>query len=153
MTPGARYGLSIGISLMTLYVFNGTFIFLSYASNVFIESGSEMDENTSAIIIGVIQVVGIIVAIFLVDMVGRRSLLIVSAAGCTFGLAAMGAHNYCAIIGMDVKDWDWVPVTSLSLTFFAACSGLIPVAFVIMAEVLPLNVCIFIYILYGKVRP
>lgn len=140
MKPEARYGLSIGLSLMTLYVFNGTFIFLAYASNIFSESGAEMDENTSSIIIAAIQLVGTLVAIFLVDMVGRRVLLVVSSSGCCVGLAAMGAHSYCTINGYDVNDWDWVPVTSLSLTFFAACIGLMPLAFVITAEVLPVNV-------------
>lgn len=143
MKSEARYGLSIGISMMTLYVFNGTFIILAYASNIFADSGTDMDENTSSIIIAAIQLMGSIASIFLVDTAGRKFLYIVSCTGCTIGLAAMGAHNYCIINKINVIDWYWVPVTSLSLTYVFACIGMMPLAFIIMAEVLPANVCIY----------
>lgn len=125
---------------MTLYVFNGTLIFLAYASVIFLDSGTIIDENLSSIIVAAIQIAGSLVAIFLIDMIGRRFLLIVSSIGCTFGLSAMGAYNYCLANGLDVSEWYWVPLTSLSLTFFTACIGMMPLAFVILAEVLPVNV-------------
>lgn len=133
---------------MTLFTFNGTFIFLAYASNIFAASGTDIDEKISSIIIAAIQLVGSIVSIFLVDTIGRRLLLIVSSIGCTFGLIAMGAHNYCVINEINVDNWYWIPVTSLSLTYFFACIGLMPLGFIITAEVLPGNVNIYYFVNY-----
>lgn len=125
---------------MTLYVFNGTLIFLAYASVIFKDSGQIIDENLSSIIVATVQILGSLVAIFLIDMIGRRFLLITSLIGCTLGLFTMGTYNYCLTNGLNVSEWYWVPITSLSLTFFAACIGLMPLAFVILAEVLPVHV-------------
>lgn len=99
-----------------------------------------MNPSTSSIIMIVIQVAATIVATSFVDNVGRRKLLILSSIGAAIGLAAFGWYNYVAATGGSLKCYDWVPVVSISFTVFSAYTGLMPLVFVIIMEVIPAKV-------------
>lgn len=88
----------------------------------------------------VIQVAATFVATSFVDNVGRRKLLIVSSFGAAIGLGAFGWYNYLFTKGTDVACYNWVPVISISFTVFSAYTGLLPLVFVIIMEVIPAKV-------------
>lgn len=114
---------------------------LNYASNIFKESGSDMDPNTSAIIMILVQMLGTWATTFLIDRVGRRVLLMASTIGSGTGLALMGTFIFLSHQDLDLSDLSWIPVASLSLTVFMAAIGLLPLSFVVLGEVLPSKVC------------
>lgn len=68
----SRKAFTIGIVLAALNQFCGCFAMLNYTANIFKESGSNMSPNMSAIVVGVIQLIGSYVATILVDRAGRR---------------------------------------------------------------------------------
>lgn len=115
-----------------------------YASVIFQFSGSDLDPNISTIIIGSIQLIGSLLAIILVDHIGRRILLILSSTGCTIGLFTMGLYGYFGYLGYDVGHLGWITVASLSLVLFSGSIGLVPLTLVVCIEVLPPKVFFFI---------
>lgn len=62
----------IGTVLVVLNTCNGTIAISGYMSNMFEDTGSNMSPNMSAIVIGVIQLIGTCVAMKLVDRFGRK---------------------------------------------------------------------------------
>lgn len=69
--PG-RKAFIIGIVLSLVNQLCGCFAILNYTANIFEESGSNLSPNTSAIVVGVIQLLGSYVATILVDRAGRK---------------------------------------------------------------------------------
>lgn len=71
-TNVARKSFLISIVLMALNQFCGCFAMLNYTASIFKESGSNLSPNMSAIVIGVIQLVGAYCSTFLVEKAGRK---------------------------------------------------------------------------------
>lgn len=122
---------------MAINQFSGCFALLNYSATIFRDSGSDISPNTSSIIIATIQILGTYCATCLVDKVGRKVLLTVSASATSLGLAVMGAYSFLDKQHFDLKMFNWVPVTSLSFVIFIASIGILPLPFVVLAEVLP----------------
>ena len=57
---------------MFLHEFSGIFTMINYTATIFAESGSQIQPNMSAIIVGAIQLVGTFVSTRLVDRQGRK---------------------------------------------------------------------------------
>lgn len=110
---------------------------LNYTATIFRESGSSISPDWSAIIVGFIQLLGTYVATFLVDRLGRKILLTLSAVGSSLCLASLGAYSYANSIGLDVKPYSWISIASFSGMMFLASNGLIPLMFVVISEVMP----------------
>lgn len=58
--------------LVTLNQFSGCFALINYTANIFAESGSDLDPNVAAIIVGVIQIAGSYVSTLVVDRFQRK---------------------------------------------------------------------------------
>lgn len=126
---------------MTISACCGASVLLNYGANIFKDSGSTFDTNLSTIIMGSVQLFGTLCVISLIDNFGRKFLLIISSIGCAFGLAALGVYNYLSIHGnMSMENFNWIPVASVSIGLFSICIGVMPVSFVLMAEILPASV-------------
>lgn len=69
--PG-RKAMIIGIALASLNQLSGCFAMISYTASIFEAAESSMDPNTSAIIIGVIQLFGSFASIYFIDRAGRK---------------------------------------------------------------------------------
>jgi len=82
--------LLISLALMAFQQLSGINFVVSFAVQIFKDAGSEIDENLSSILIGVIQVVGTGTAILIVDRFGRKILLAISACIMCLATAALG---------------------------------------------------------------
>lgn len=54
----ARKAFTIGIVLVLAYMYSGIMPMFAYAATIFEDTGSNLSSNTSAIVIGVIQLIG-----------------------------------------------------------------------------------------------
>ena len=61
-----------GIVLVVLYIYSGITPMTFYTATIFQDTGSNLSPNMSAIVIGVIQLIGTCVATDLVERVGRK---------------------------------------------------------------------------------
>lgn len=137
----SRRALILSIVLMTLQAWSGVISILSYATTIFIRSGSDLDADLSSIILGVVQLVMSIFPSLIVDRVGRRPLLFLSFAGCALSLAAEGVYFYLKdVAGKDVSSLGWLPLTALIFFIVVYMLGLGPVPWAMVSEMLPVSV-------------
>lgn len=64
--------IAIGLFLMFLNQFSGTFAIMTYTADIFKNSGSSMSPNESSIVVAVIQMIGVYVATVCVERCGRK---------------------------------------------------------------------------------
>ncbi|XP_058819309.1 facilitated trehalose transporter Tret1-like [Topomyia yanbarensis] len=140
-TTIARKGIFIGIFLMFLNQFCGVFAILTYAVSIFTESGSTMSPGASAIIMGAIQIVGTVASFILVDLAGRKLLLMVSTFGTGLGLSCLGVYSWLRGQDVNMDGLDWVPIVSLSSAVLLFCVGLCNIPFFVLPEILPAKIC------------
>ncbi|XP_055545641.1 facilitated trehalose transporter Tret1-like [Wyeomyia smithii] len=136
-TKPAQKGLCIGIFLMLLNQFSGALAIITYSATIFQESGSDLTPNVSSIIVALIQLIGTGVSFALVDNIGRKILMLISTIGTAAGLFSMGLFSYLQQNGYDLSQLQSLPIVSLSFTILLSSVGILPLPFVILAEVLP----------------
>lgn len=133
--------LIIGPTLMAISQFSGSYVLVNFAVTIFGDSGADIDPNVAAMAMGALQIVGAYMTSAVIDRVGRKVLLIVSAMGTALGLAVMAAYLRLQM-DYDVAQLRLVPVISLSLVLVVSSMGLVSVPYVIIAEVLPRKVSV-----------
>ncbi|XP_053952803.1 facilitated trehalose transporter Tret1-like [Anastrepha ludens] len=149
-----------GFVLMLLNVFCGAYGILYYTSSVFVQARTEMHPDTNTIIVGLVQVTGVYTATFLVDRFGRRPLMMFSCAATSIGMATFGLYGYLLQnTTVDVSAVrSWLPLVNACFIMFVANSGLIPIPFVLLVELMPAKIrakaaaiCLVIFNIIGFV--
>ena len=54
----ARKAITISLCLVTVNIMSGCFVIINYAATIFEQTGAHIQPNTSAIVIGVSQILG-----------------------------------------------------------------------------------------------
>ncbi len=133
--PGLRVALTIGVALAILQQVTGINVVLYYAPMIFESAGLvATDAINDTVIVGVVNLAFTLVAIWVVDKLGRKPLLLVASAGMGLSLALLGlAFIYEKFEG------PWVLVFTLSyVASFAVAMG--PVVWVVMSEIFPTRI-------------
>lgn len=115
-----RKALIYGICLMALNQFAGVFAMLNFTASIFEESGSSLKPNVASILVGGIQIIGSMFPMFLVDRLGRKAMMVVSAVGSSLGLFSHGVFALLKAKEYEVENFNWIPVVALSFTIFIA---------------------------------
>ncbi|CAN1167826.1 Sugar transporter ERD6-like 5 [Linum perenne] len=132
------YALTVGVGLMFLQQLGGTSGVAYYGSSVIQKAGFSIAIGT--IIISIIQVPVAAVGIFLMDICGRRLLLMVSAGGMSIS-SFLVALSF-VLQGLDLLR-DVTPILAiigLSGYFTAFSIGMGGIPWIIMSEIFPMNV-------------
>ncbi|MFH1069283.1 MAG: sugar porter family MFS transporter [Candidatus Glassbacteria bacterium] len=129
--PGLRRLLLVGIALAVLQQVTGINVIIYYSSEIFKKMGAATDTALlQTVTVGVVNLSFTIVAIWTVDYLGRRPLMLVGAAGMGIALIWFGCNLYQGYLG----NWNlfWV---LFYIASFASSMG--PVAWVVLAEIFP----------------
>ncbi len=132
LKPGLRGILILGICLAVLQQVTGINVFLYYAPDIFKSiAGSNTDiAMLQTIVIGAVNLLFTVIAIFTVDRLGRRPLMIIGSIGMGISLAALG------LAAMNNSIGGWLLVFVLGyIASFAVSVG--PVTWVILSEIFP----------------
>ncbi|KNC18168.1 major facilitator transporter [Arthrobacter sp. RIT-PI-e] len=143
---GPAFGLQpilwVGMAIAALQQLVGINAIFYYSTTLWQSVGfSESDSFTTSVITSVINLVMTFVAIFFVDRIGRRKLLLAGSIGMTVGLAAATlAFAQADGTGADIAlPGAWGPIAlvgaNLFVIFFAATWG--PVMWVTLGEMFP----------------
>ncbi|XP_002138561.2 facilitated trehalose transporter Tret1-like [Drosophila pseudoobscura] len=123
---------SLGISMM-LMVFQqvtGINAIIFYSTGIFTDAGTGFSPAISTIIIGVVMVIATIVSIMLIDRVGRKILLLVSAALMFVTTLIMAVYFQWLL----KKNVGWLPVLAVCVFISGFSFGFGPVPWLLMAE-------------------
>jgi SP family xylose:H+ symportor-like MFS transporter len=135
--PWLSYGfflIFIGIMLSVFQQFVGINVVLYYAANIFRNMGSSTDSSLiQTIIVGGINLLFTILAIFTVDRFGRKPLMIIGALTMAFAMIALGTSFYLNNLGMVALFF-----MLLYTAGFAMSWG--PVTWVLLSEIFPNSV-------------
>lgn len=127
----------IAIFLGTLNQFCGAFTLMNYANKILEDSKTTLSVNTSSLVIGLVQLLANIIAMLLVDRVGRKVLITVSSVGTAVGLIKMGLYD---LFQIHLTEFNWIPIIAFSMTIFMSSLGILPLTFVLLNEILPKQV-------------
>ncbi|KAH1080053.1 hypothetical protein J1N35_019814 [Gossypium stocksii] len=137
------YPLTVGIGLLVLQQLSGINAVLFYSSNIFERAGVK-SSNVATFGLGLIQVIASGVTTWLVDKAGRRVLLMISSSGMTLSLLLVATAFYVeGYISEDSVIHSVMGIMSLvGLVAFAIsfCLGVGAIPWVIMSEILPVNI-------------
>jgi sugar porter (SP) family MFS transporter len=133
--PGVRMVLVIGVVLAVLQQVTGINVFLYFGPEIFQGiSGAGMDAALlQTVIVGAVNLSFTIVAIWTVDLVGRKPLMLIGFAGMGVSLLALGLAAFAGVTGI------WLLMFILAyIASFALSVG--PVTWVILSEIFPTRV-------------
>ncbi len=134
LMPGMKIVLVIGIVLAVLQQVTGINVFLYFGTEIFKKMGS----GTSAallqtVIVGAVNLTFTIIAIWTVDKLGRKPLMMIGSTGMGVCLLAMGLAAYVQSTGL------WILLFILGyIACFALSVG--PVTWVILSEIFPTRI-------------
>jgi SP family galactose:H+ symporter-like MFS transporter len=136
--PELRIPLLIGIGLAAFQQLSGINTVIYYAPTIFGFAGFKGASASimGAVGLGVVMILCHILAIFLLDRVGCRPLLLVGIAGQIIGLAVLGAAFQFKQLPGD----QYIAVGSLVLYVACFAFGLGPIFWLIISEIYPLAV-------------
>lgn len=132
--------LIISLSLISFQQLSGVNIITFYTQILFDATGSSIPSEISAVIIGGVQVIAAFVTPFVVDKLGRKILLLISATGMLLSEIPLGVYYYLHDKGTDLTDLYWLPVTCLVFYITVFNFGFGPLPWTMMSELFPDNV-------------
>lgn len=106
-----------------------------YTVDIFHDAGSSMAPSVATLVVGVVQVLASVVSALVIEVAGRRLLLISSAAGCA--LSHMAFAGYAAAEEPWKNSLAWLPVLSLNVFIAAFSIGFGPITWFVTAEIAP----------------
>ena len=128
----------------------------AYASTILSNSGVGRPRVTSIFAVGISSLIGNFATFFLVDLIGRTTLLIISGTGMFLGSSMLGTHffitrsslcnNSTLIDSMEIMtepcntQFGPLAIVSLVVYRFSFAIGLGPIPWILVAEFLPLSV-------------
>jgi len=132
--PGMRLVLVIGVALAILQQITGINVILYFGTEIFKTMGSETRAALlQNIVVGVVNLSFTIVAIWTVDRLGRKPLMMIGATGMGVCLLGAGLAMYARITSL------WILLFFLGyIACFALSVG--PVTWVILSEIFPTRI-------------
>ncbi len=130
-----RLPLLIGIGLAVLQQITGINIVLYYAPKIFASTGLKItDAIGHTVLVGAVNLVFTVIAIWVVDRVGRKPLLLIASAGMGLSLLLLGEA-----FRRERFQGPWVLILVLAyVASFAIAMG--PVVWVVIAEIFPTGI-------------
>ena len=121
----------IGILLSFFQQAVGINVVLYYAPRIFQNMGATGDASMlQTVVMGIVNIIFTVVAIFTVDKLGRKPLLIVGSLGMMLGMAALAALSFCNSIGLAALVFIIIYTASFMMSWG-------PICWVLISEIFP----------------
>ncbi|XP_052191705.1 sugar transporter ERD6-like 5 isoform X3 [Diospyros lotus] len=131
------HSVIVGVGLMLLVQLGGYNGVSFYASSIFEAAGLSSSVGTTAV--GIIQIPFSLMGVLLMDKIGRRALLKVTAAGACLGSFLAGLAFLLQDFELG-KEFSAMLMLSGMLVYFSSYSGLGGLPWLIMSEIFPMNI-------------
>lgn len=133
--PGLRKALFIALFLAIVSEFSGVTVILYYGPGILERAGFALGDALGGFVsIGIVNVIFTVIALWLIDKVGRRPLLFIGNIGCLIALATIG-------VLFTIGKTDGLIIV-LMLCLFMACFAFSmgPIKWVVMSEIFPTRI-------------
>ena len=136
--------LIIIVILFLIQNWSGFIVTIMYTVVIFEKSKIDIDEFQATILVGCVQVLGTTFGTIILNIVGRRSLLMFSSGLCSLFMGMLGTifflkqHEPESVIVTNAGSW--LPLACLVGFTFTFTIGLGPVPWVLVGELFPANV-------------
>ncbi|XP_030378700.1 facilitated trehalose transporter Tret1-2 homolog [Scaptodrosophila lebanonensis] len=124
-------GLFVSMMLMLFQQLTGINAIIFYSTGIFVSAGTGMSGSTCTIVIGVVMVFATILAVLIIEKVGRKILLLVSAILMAITTCIMGCYFQFLL----TSNVGILPVISICIFIVGFSVGFGPVPWLLMAEV------------------
>lgn len=132
--PNLRFVL-LGITIGLFSQFTGIAIVMYYATDIFRAAGFSTDSAIGqTVILGLTNLTFTLIAMYLIDIVGRKILLLVGMMGMAISLGIFAWAFY----SNQMEGWILLALLITYVAFFASSMG--AVVFVLLAEIFPNNI-------------
>jgi SP family xylose:H+ symportor-like MFS transporter len=135
--PWLSYGflvIFIGILLSVFQQFVGVNVVLYYAGNIFRNMGNSNDSSMiQTIIVGIVNLLFTVLAIFTVDRFGRKPLMIIGGVGMAISMLGLGFSFYFGKLGIGALIFMLTYIASFAMSWG-------PVTWVLLSEIFPNSV-------------
>ena len=133
--------LAITCGLMVFYQMSGINAFIYFAATIFRKADSPLSNDHETIITGAVQLLGTLLALLLVDRLGRRVLLLASAVTCAFTTLMIGAF-------FEAKQQDssstlafpLLPLVAMCAFFLVFSMGFGPISWIMVGELFDMDI-------------
>ncbi|XP_031347137.1 facilitated trehalose transporter Tret1-like [Photinus pyralis] len=137
----AKKAIFISLAMMILQQVSGINAVVFYTAAIFDSTGVHIDSKVSTLILGVLQPIATFLSTFVVDLLGRRILLITSNLGVGISVAVLAVfftlQNANVIDGETLHIVGFVPLVSLCVYCVTYSFGMGPLSWVLAAELFP----------------
>lgn len=138
LSPGVRAMVVVGIVLAVAQQLIGVNTVIYYAPTILKFTGiSSGGAVTEALAVGVTNLIFTVVAILLLDRIGRKPLLITGTIGCIVSLAVLGVFFASGSLQDSAP---WIALACLIVYIASFAIGLGPVFWLMISEIFPLKV-------------
>ena len=121
----------IGVLLSFFQQAIGINVVLYYAPRIFENMGASGDVSMlQTVVMGIVNIIFTVVAIFTVDKVGRKPLLIIGSTGMMIGMAALAALSFTGSIGIAALVFIIIYTASFMMSWG-------PICWVLISEIFP----------------
>lgn len=134
-TKAARKSEIITLGLTMFQQLSGIIPVILYSQNIFKETGSSIPPEICTMIAAVLQFFASFIAPNLVDRLGRRCMLVISALGMLVSQCNLGLYFFFKQRGYDLSDYYWVPLTCFMIFLITYLIGFGPLTWTIMGEI------------------
>ena len=139
LKPGFRIAMIVGVCLAMLGQFMGVNAVFYYGPKFLLEAGLEKTASLDfQVWVGLVNVVSTILAMLVIDKIGRKKLIYIGVSGMVILLAGIGLFFHSAASGNAVSTW--VLFVLILAYVFSSAISISAVIFVLLSEMYPVKV-------------
>lgn len=137
-----RRGFTIGLGMVLTQYGCGIVTLMSFMGPIFEDAQVGISGNMVAILVGVLKILIFFLAANVVEKLGRKTLMLVSAILCCILLFLLGTYFFLKENNMVTyrDNYSWIPILSILLFIASFSIGLGPVSQATLGELFPSNV-------------
>ncbi|XP_018576204.1 facilitated trehalose transporter Tret1-like [Anoplophora glabripennis] len=139
-SKGLTKAFFISVGLIAFQQFSGINVVLFFAQILFEQAGTTLEPEICSIIIGCTQFITSFVTPLVVDRLGRKILLLISAVGMAISEFPLGLYSYLKDDNKDVSSISFLPILCLIGYIITYNSAFGPLPWAMMGELFPANV-------------
>lgn len=138
-TRGSRRAVIIIFGLSCIQILCGSQAIIAYSETIFHKVDPELEASTITIIFGTVQLIAAGFSASVVDLIGRRPLLLASVAGTAVCNFLVGLYFFLERQSVDITSLSWLPILAMMVFIVCYVVGMATVIFALLGEIFPSN--------------